>query len=104
MKLKPTHDTVIVTDMNFDQRITSGGIILLSDDKRQEGIRPRWARVIAIGPEQKDVKVGDWILVAHGRWTRGIEWNDQVIRKVDNNDILLVSDKPMQDEGFGIVD
>jgi len=45
-------------------------------------------------------------MVAHGRWTRGIDINDgssdhkRTIRKIDPNDILLVSDsleRPMDD-------
>ena len=75
---------------------------LLNDDGRTAGIRPRWAQIYAIGPDQKDVTVGQWILVAHGRWTRGIDIEDETgkktLRRVDPNDILLVSDEPVDDE------
>lgn len=95
-KIKPLGDSIIVTEMNFQERITSGGIILLNDDGRSAGIRPRWCRVYAIGPDQLDVAVGDWIYVAHGRWSRGIEIEDadgdRTIRKVDPQEILLISD------------
>jgi hypothetical protein len=51
-----------------------------------------------IGPDQKDVTPGQWICVAHGRWTRGLEIEDdhgvKTIRKIDPKDILLVSDEP----------
>lgn len=81
--------------MNFKERLTSSGIILLNDDGKTSGIRPRWGVVYAIGPEQKDVKPGDWVCVAHGRWTRGIEIEDdngtRTVRKIDPEDILLVS-------------
>ena len=101
-KIHPLNDNVIVYDMKFDQRISRGGIIIPNDDMKSSGIRPRWAKVYAIGPDQKDIKVGQYILIAHGRWTRGIKIEDsegeKVIRKVDNNDILLVSDFPMEDE------
>lgn len=101
-KIYPLRDHVIVSDMVFDQRITNGGIVLLNDDMKSSGIRPRWAKVYAIGPEQLDVEVGQYVLVSHGRWTRGIKIDDgngeKVIRKVDNNDILLVSDEPVMDE------
>lgn len=100
-QLKPLKDTIIVSDMNFDERITQGGIILRNDDKKSSGIRPRWCKVYAIGPEQDTVEVGQYILVAHGRWTRGIKIEDEngevTIRKVDPKEILLVSDEPMQD-------
>lgn len=100
--LHPLHDNVIVSDMKFDERITTSGIVLLNDDMKNSGIRPRWAKVYAVGPEQKDIKVGQYILISHGRWTRGIKIEDEegekVIRKVDNNDILLVSDEPVTDD------
>ena len=66
-------DHVIVADMDFGERVTKGGIIKLEDDGKDEGIRPRWGRVYSVGPEQKDVKIGEWVLVKHGRWTRGVD-------------------------------
>jgi hypothetical protein len=97
-------DHIIVSDMKFDQRVTSGGIILMDDDKKSSGIRPRWAKIYGLGPEQTDpqLEIGKWILISHGRWTRGITVETpsgkQTLRKVDPNDILLVSDEPMEDE------
>jgi co-chaperonin GroES (HSP10) len=103
--LAPLRDAVIVSDMSFDMRTTSAGIVLLNDNGTGAGIRPRWAQVYAVGPEQQDVKPGDWICVAHGRWTRGIEINDngveRTIRRVDPNDILLMSDEQPQDDSWG---
>jgi co-chaperonin GroES (HSP10) len=100
--LEPLRDAVIVKDMSFDMRQTSAGIVLLNDNGTGLGIRPRWAQVYAVGPEQQDVRPGDWICVAHGRWTRGIEIDDngteRTIRRVDPGDILLVSDEQPQDD------
>lgn len=100
--LTALHDTIIVSDMSFDARITNSGIILPGDDTKLSGIRPRWAKVYAIGPEQKSVSVGQYVLIAHGRWTRGVKIEDhegeKTIRKVDPNEILMVSDEPIQDE------
>jgi co-chaperonin GroES (HSP10) len=95
--LKPLKDSIIVTDMEFKGRQLSSGIILPSDNGKADGIRPRWGQVYAVGPEQKDVTPGQWICVAHGRWTRGLDIQDdegvKTIRRVDPNDILLVSDE-----------
>jgi len=103
-QLRPLNDSVIVMDMVFDERITTGGIILMNDNGTTRGIRPRWAQVYAVGPDQQDVQVGDWILVAHGRWTRGIEIEDETgrrtLRRVDPADIMLQSDEPQHDETF----
>ena len=94
--LRTLKDHVLVADMNFKERKLSSGIYLLNDDGRGAGIRPRWARVYATGPDQADITVGQWILVAHGRWTRGVTIEDTegevTIRRIDPNDILLVSD------------
>lgn len=101
-KLNPLKDTIIVTDMHFGERITNGGIILRNDDTKSVGIRPRWAKVYAVGPEQNHVEPGQYILVSHGRWGRGMliedEEGEKTIRKVDPKDILLVSDEPRYDE------
>jgi len=87
---------VIITDMIFDVRLSTGGLILLNDNGKSTGIRPRWGRVYAVGPDQFDVTVGQWICVDHGRWTRGLDIEDEsgkrTIRKIDPKDILLVSD------------
>ena len=94
-RIKPLGDTILVTDMNFKERFTSSGIVLLNDDGKTAGIRPRWGQVYSIGPDQKDVVSGDWVCVSHGRWTRGIEISDdegkKTIRRIDPKDILLVS-------------
>jgi len=97
-QIKALHDNVLVADMEFDTRITQSGLILPNDNGTSLGIRPRWGRVYAVGKDQTDVKVGQWICVAHGRWTRGVDIDDgssvakRTIRKIDPNDILLVSD------------
>ena len=95
---------VIVEDMEFGERKLSSGIIMLSDDGKGYGIRPRWGKVYAIGPKQEDVAIGQWICVEHGRWTRGVKITDDIgetiIRKVDNKDILLVSDEDPGNDGL----
>jgi co-chaperonin GroES (HSP10) len=100
-RLRPLDDTVIVEDMSFSGRQLSSGIVLLNDNGTTAGIRPRWGRVYATGPNQQDVTVGQWICVAHGRWTRGVEIEDdagpRTIRKVDPKDILLVSNEQPDD-------
>lgn len=95
--LKVLRDNVLVSDMEFSGRQLSSGIILMNDNGKSDGIRPRWGQVYAVGPDQTDVQVGQWICVAHGRWTRGLEIEDEsgekTIRKIDPKDILLVSNK-----------
>jgi co-chaperonin GroES (HSP10) len=96
VKIRAIHDWVIITGMNFGERVTAGGIVLRSDNAKAQGVYPRWGKIYAVGPEQKDLTVGQWILVEHGRWTRGVTIDDgngeKVIKKVDLNGILAVSD------------
>lgn len=103
-QLKALKKDIIVTDMSFDARISNGGIVLLNDNGTSLGIRPRWGRVYAVGPDQKDVRINQWICVAHGRWTRGLDIEDETgkrtIRKIDPKDILLISDEEPQDTTF----
>jgi len=101
-QIHPLNNSVIVSEMVFDQRITSSGIILPNDNGTGSGIRPRWGQVYAVGPKQTDVTVSQWICVAHGRWTRGIDIEDEsgkkTLRRIDPNDILMVSDELPQDD------
>ena len=98
-------DHVIVRDMNFAGRKLSSGILLLSDDLKTSGIRPRWAQVYRVGPEQTDVAPDQWVLIEHGRWTRGakisIEGEEITIRRVDPENIIFVSDEePTADDSL----
>lgn len=101
-QLHPVKDNVIVTEMQFSERQLSSGIVLLNDNGKGTGIRPRWGQVYATGPKQSDVKIGQWVLVSHGRWTRGIDIEDETgsktIRKIDPKDILLISDEMPRDD------
>lgn len=104
-KLIPLRDKVLVSDMNFDSQKTISGIIIPSDNGKVRGIHPRWAKVYAIGEEQRDVKVGEWVLIEHGRWTRGITYEQEngeevELRMVDNAAILMSADEPPSDAVF----
>lgn len=104
--IRPLRDNILIVDMDFDEQKTASGIIIKSDDGKNHGVKPRWGRVWAIGPEQKDVQVGEWIFVEHGRWTRGISVEDQgqeiTIRMVDSSAILLQADEKPNDAYLGI--
>jgi co-chaperonin GroES (HSP10) len=94
--ITPLRKRVLVSDMHFGETKTAGGIILVDDDGSEAGIHPRWAKVYAVGNEQDDVTVGQWVLVAHGRWSRALkvkkDGTELEVRMIDENDILLVSD------------
>ena len=105
-ELRPLHDAIIVHEMSFDIQQTATGIIIGNDDGKSEGIKPRWAKVYAVGTKQTDVKVGEWVLVEHGRWTRGIkikdkDGNEHIIRRVENSSIMLTNDTKPSDVYLG---
>lgn len=89
-------DTVLVTDMHFGEQVTESGIIIADDNGTTRGIYPRWAKVYDKGPDNKDeFKIGDWILIMHGRWTRSVAVDSPTgkieIRKVELESILATS-------------
>jgi len=102
-QLRPLKDTVLVADMMFDERRLSSGIVLLNDNGTTAGIRPRWGKIYAVGPDQQEFSSGQWICIAHGRWTRGVDIEDAdgnriTVRKIDPKDVLLVSDEQPSDD------
>ena len=101
-KIVPLKNKVFVTDMDFGMQQTDTGIFVPSSDGKADGIVPRWGKVWAVGEEQTEVKIGDWILIEHGQWTRAIEVEledgiTEKIRMVNLNAILMSADeKPNQ--------
>lgn len=98
--IQPIKDHILVINMERGDKITSGGIIVLDDNGKDRGIRSRWAQVWKIGPDNRDgLKIGDWVLIEHGRWTYGIETTSSdsdetlYVQRVDNSAILMVSDE-----------
>ena len=105
-KLKPIRDNIVIVDMDFGEQVTKGGLVLLSDDGKSEGVKSRWGRVHSVGPMQVDVKAGEWILLEHGRWSRGFtvlddDGNDIIIRRADPKGILAVADEKPNETIYG---
>jgi len=102
--ITPLKNRVLVSDMHFGETKSKGGIIMVDDDGTAGGIHPRWGKVYAVGRDQVDVTVGEWVLVAHGRWSRAFKLKrkevgsagdigvELEVRMIDENDILLVSE------------
>lgn len=91
--IKPVRNRVIVYDMHFGEQRTSSGLILTDDNGTARGIYPRWGRVYEKGPENnEEYQIDDWVLVEHGRWTRGIKIQDEQgekqIRMVEAESIM----------------
>ena len=93
---RPLGNGIAVQNMEFGEVKTASVLILTSDNGKARGVHPRWGQVTHVGPDQQDVKVGQYILVAHGRWSRGFELNGKTLRPVDPKDVLGVQDEPPQ--------
>jgi co-chaperonin GroES (HSP10) len=92
-RVVPLRDRVLVEGMDHGETKTAGGIILGDDDGKERGIRPRKCVIYSVGADVHDVCPGDHVLVAHGRWTRGVqiitpEGVQTVVRMVDTKDIM----------------
>lgn len=97
VKVRALSKDILVVDMDMGEMVTSGGIVVASDNGKAHGVKPRWAKVYKVGSEVDFVKEGQWILIEHGRWTRKIKIDDgegeKEFQKVETKSILLVSDE-----------
>ena len=96
--LRAIGNRVLVTDMYFGEQVTESGIIISSDDGKTRGVYPRWGKVYRKGPlNDEPYSEGDWILVEHGRWTRGVNLIDGdeelEVRMVETESVLGWADE-----------
>jgi co-chaperonin GroES (HSP10) len=97
-ELKVLRNNIIVSEIEGGMQ-TIRGIIIPDDDMKERGIKPRWCKVHKVGPDVHDIEKDDWILVEHGRWTRGYEADlegvQATFRWIDHKDVLGVQkEKP----------
>lgn len=105
-KLSPINNRVIVENMYFGEQKTRAGLIITNDDGNVRGIYPRWGQVYAKGPNNNDpYDIGDWILIEHGRWTRGVKIDDgfgeKDLRMIETESILGWSKNKPEDVFYG---
>jgi co-chaperonin GroES (HSP10) len=91
----PIRNRVLVCDMEYGETKTKAGLIIPNNDGTASGIKPRWATVQSVGADITDIKPGDRVLIAHGRWTRGVnvlqpDGSRHVVRMVELESILGV--------------
>ena len=105
-KPRAVSNRVLVSDMYFGEQKTTSGIVLTSDDGTTRGIYPRWAKVYCKGPKNTDpYEIGQWILIEHGRWTRGFKVDDgegeKELRMVESESVLAYADEKPNDVYIG---
>lgn len=92
--IKPIHDKVLARMLEpvGDERIMNG-VIITERNLGEESIRPRWFEILSVGAEQTEMSAGEFVLVPHGRWSRGLDL-EGTLREADkifllDNDALL---------------
>ena len=103
-KIRPLRNKILVKNIDQGMRKSKGGILLPSSDRLDDGgagVRARWAEVYAVGSEIDYLKPGDFVLMEHGRWTRGVQVEDEGqefdLRVADPDGILGTSDTRPED-------
>lgn len=97
--LRPLGDKIIAKMIDRPgEKITAGGLIIQETDGTETAIRPRWFEITHVGPKQTEFTIGQFILVEHGRWTRGVDFfetgkQEDAVYHVDNNSILGTCDE-----------
>ena len=72
---------------------SKSGLLIADKDMDESGIKPRWFKIYSVGEEVDFCTEGDYVLVSHGRWSRGVEIGpDEKVWLIDNNDCLMISD------------
>ncbi len=94
-QVKATATSVLAFFVNPPGEHTlNSGLIILDDNGDTRGIKSRYFEVHDVGSRTEvadDVKKGDIVLVAHGRWSRGFNVDDVDGRKLyalDAKDIM----------------
>ena len=100
MKIRPLKGKITVQILEDPRKesVTKAGVILLADNATEGGMKPRWFKALAVHPEEEDINEGDYILVAHGRWSRGYKRENkdgekEVLIVVESDSVLGISDE-----------
>ena len=100
MKITPLRGTITahLLEAPRKQSVTNAGVILLADNATEGGMKPRWFKALAVHTEEEDINEGDYILVAHGRWSREYSRENKdgekiVLIVVESESLLGISDE-----------
>ena len=100
MNLKPLPGKLFCVSLEVGLRKSAGGIVLTDDNDMRagdRGIRPRWFKVINVNVDTNpdDIKIGDYVLVEHGRWSKRFTGTDiDNYSVVEEKSVMLVSEDP----------
>lgn len=95
--VSPLPGRVFVTNMKFGER-KIGSIIIMNDDGKDQGVRPRWAQIWKVGEGVTEVVENEWVLIKHGRWSRKHQVGETTFWAVELESILLATPDEPNDE------
>jgi co-chaperonin GroES (HSP10) len=100
MKVKALKNKILalMVDRPDGFKKTKSGLITMDKDNDVTGIRPRWFQVYSVGEGIDWLREGQYVFVAHGRWSNGVKIDeDTKLYLLDNEECLAVQDEdPMQ--------
>ena len=103
--IDPLPNDILVHNMDTGEGTYGKSKIIISssDKSATHGIRPRWAQIYKIGSRVDYTKVGDWVLIDHGRWSYGRtvthdDGSTSYVQKADPNGIMIVTEHEPEDK------
>ena len=81
-----------VTQTRFVNNSASG--IIISQDDGNQTLYPRWGKALYVGPDVREIKPGDFILMEQGKWTLGFLIDDVRYWKTDEDKVICTADEP----------
>lgn len=97
MALRPLNDTFLFAFVNetnqgrFIER-NRQGFILTNLDYEAQSKFARWGKVLAVGPDITEFKIGDLVLIEPKMWTLGFKHDDINIWKSDLSKVLATGE------------
>lgn len=76
-------DTLYVEKIEYGEKTLKNGFVIPTETMDYLGnfVRPRWAKILYKADNIKNVNVGDYILLSHGRWSSSIKCTIKGVQK-----------------------
>lgn len=104
--LRPLKNTVLFQFLDdtggakgrFSERYNGSIVIPVLNSNQNKS--SRWGKVVSIGPDVREVKVGDFILIEPLQWTNNEVFEGEKIWKTDESKIMLSTNDESQTYNF----
>lgn len=96
MALRPLHKFILFAFTDdaaggkFIPKTASG--IILTNQSPEFSQGPKWGKVLAVGDECEEVKVGDYILIEALQWTTGFTHDEIKVWRTTEEKVIAVSE------------